>query len=198
MGDTFFTSDLHYGHSNIIPYCSRPFKSAEEMDEALIANWNVRVTANDVVIVLGDFSLKKASELENIFRRLNGAKCLIKGNHDNDDACKKLKWQWVKDVHMYNVKGQHIFLSHYPHRSWPRSGNGAWHLHGHVHSTFRPFGKSLDVGADAWDYTPVSFGEVCKVMDKLPKFNKNVEGLFMPKGHMFKGRQFNYNEIAKE
>ena len=34
----YFTSDLHFGHANIIRLCNRPFADADEMDEALIAN----------------------------------------------------------------------------------------------------------------------------------------------------------------
>ena len=37
---TFFTSDLHLGHRNIIRLCGRPFASLEEMDETLIRRWN--------------------------------------------------------------------------------------------------------------------------------------------------------------
>ena len=36
----FFTSDTHFKHANIIKFCERPFGSIEEMNEALIANWN--------------------------------------------------------------------------------------------------------------------------------------------------------------
>jgi calcineurin-like phosphoesterase family protein len=36
---TFFTSDQHLGHRNIIRLCSRPFASIEEMDETLISRW---------------------------------------------------------------------------------------------------------------------------------------------------------------
>ena len=36
----FFTADLHLGHDNIRRHCRRPFGTVEEMDEAIIANWN--------------------------------------------------------------------------------------------------------------------------------------------------------------
>ena len=42
----FLTSDTHFGHRNIIKYCERPFYCIEEMDDALIANWNSAVRKN--------------------------------------------------------------------------------------------------------------------------------------------------------
>ena len=56
--ETFFTSDHHFGHRRIIDYCGRPYAHVDEMDEALIANWNARVGHSDVVYHLGDFTLK--------------------------------------------------------------------------------------------------------------------------------------------
>ncbi len=43
---------------------------------------------------------------------------------------------------------------------------GSWHLYGHSHSMLPPFGKSFDIGVDSWDYTPLSYEQVKKEMDK--------------------------------
>ena len=80
----FFTSDLHFNHKNLLHLGQgRPFKTIEEHDEAIIQNWNSVVTKSDLVYILGDVSLGCPQEkLIDYFKRLNGAKHLIIGNHD--------------------------------------------------------------------------------------------------------------------
>ena len=51
---TFFTSDQHSGHRNIIGYCERPFHGVGEMNAVLVTNWDAVVGPHDTVHVLGD------------------------------------------------------------------------------------------------------------------------------------------------
>ena len=59
MADTWFTSDFHLGHFNIIRYCNRPFADTREMDEVIVDRLNALVKPNDTLYFLGDFCLGK-------------------------------------------------------------------------------------------------------------------------------------------
>ena len=50
----FFISDTHFGHANVLRLCDRPFETIEQMNEAIIGNWNRRVTGSDSVYIIGD------------------------------------------------------------------------------------------------------------------------------------------------
>jgi calcineurin-like phosphoesterase family protein len=60
-------ADLHFGHTNVIKYSDRPFTDADDMDESLIKNWNNTVSKDDIVYVLGDFTLSRKKEYINQF-----------------------------------------------------------------------------------------------------------------------------------
>jgi len=78
---TYFTSDLHLGHTNILTLCNRPFSDIDQMDAALIANWNRKVKKNDVVYLIGDVVWDK-KRVGFYMEQLQGKKILITGNHD--------------------------------------------------------------------------------------------------------------------
>lgn len=143
------TSDLHFGHKNIMKFCptTRPYGSVTHMDEALIEHWNSRVAHNDVVFVLGDFSFYGVEKTQCILSRLNGKIVFVLGNHDKTlDAIKGL------DTHRYlevRYKGTKICMSHYAMRAWNHSHRGAVMLYGHSHGSMPDFGRSTDVGWDA-------------------------------------------------
>lgn len=79
----YVIADTHFGHENIIRYCGRPFINAEQMDEALINKWNGIVGNDDLVYILGDFSLShKKEKITELLFQLHGKKVLVMGNHD--------------------------------------------------------------------------------------------------------------------
>lgn len=156
-----WTSDTHLGHDNIRKYSNRPFDSVEEMDEALIRNWNEAVNPQDTVWHLGDFCMGDQSRAGHLRRRLNGTIHLIWGNHDKREVIKKLKcFDSVQDVAEIRIGRDMIFMSHYGHRVWNRSHHGAFHFYGHSHGGLPATARSLDVGVDCWDYRPVTLDQI--------------------------------------
>lgn len=161
----WFTSDTHFDHDKILLYQAdtRPFKSPEEMNTALVENWNRLVSPGDVVYHLGDFAFRNHAHWAG---QLKGQIVLIEGSHDRMSGKDKKAFTWAGPLHV--VKGEpDIILCHYAMRTWPRSHYGTWHLFGHSHGHLPPFGKSFDVGADAWGLRPVSLEAVRAKMDTL-------------------------------
>jgi calcineurin-like phosphoesterase family protein len=158
---TFFTSDLHFFHNNVIEFCKRPFGSVEHMNESLINNWNMVVEGNDHVWFLGDFSFGKDDETHSVLRKLKGIKHLVVGNHDRKGRSEKLfnkRWEeYFVEKHDYvrvKIDGHKLVLCHFPFSSWER---GYINLHGHLHNLagYENKWRQYDVGADANNYTPI-------------------------------------------
>jgi calcineurin-like phosphoesterase family protein len=161
---TFLTSDLHFGHAKIIGYCDRPFATREEMDEALVENWNKTVKPSDEVIVIGDFSFYGADKTREISRRLQGKKTLILGNHD-----------WGRSEKFWNLCGFDIvlektyldtdlgpvFVQHYP----TYDDIVKIQFHGHVHNRWKAKKYVsnervlVNFSVEKWNYAPVAIEE---------------------------------------
>lgn len=173
--NNWFTADTHFGHRRIIDYCHRPFANVTEMDEELILNWNKIVNKDDTIYHLGDFAFGCSLEYAlSIIKRLNGHKRLIVGNHDKlaleMNNIRPGSWESIEKMDEIIVHNQKMVLCHYPIASghWHHAYKSSWMLYGHVHGTFKNEGKSLDVGVDCWNYTPISFWDLKKEMDKRP------------------------------
>jgi calcineurin-like phosphoesterase family protein len=133
----YFTADLHFGHANIIRFCNRPFQSAQEMDETLIANWNAVVKGNDDVYILGDLFYRNVTPAEDTLKRLKGRKHLILGNHDKRLTATVDFTRYFAEVTnllTYKRDGVKYTLCHYPMLSWDGRGHGGYMIHGHNHN----------------------------------------------------------------
>lgn len=173
--NTFFTSDTHFGHANIIRYTNRPWieKSdvtpdghwvsqsiaqarADEMDANLIDNWNKVVSNNDDVYHLGDFCFGNWQETANYIDALNCRTLyFIWGNHDKgmkqlSEAIKEnrisiRKLRFIGDLREIKVENQGIVLCHFAMRIWNKSHFGNWNLYGHSHGALPDDSHSLSI-----------------------------------------------------
>lgn len=165
----WFTADLHLGHAAVIKYAKRPFEHVQDMDRALVGNWNEAVEPGDLVYVVGDFSFMPPARTVEVLRNLKGQKYLVRGNHDRITPDIEKSFVWVRDLETIKVSDpeapdgrQSIVLCHYAMRVWNKSHYGAWQLYGHSHGSLPddPNARAIDVGVDCWDYRPVSYEQV--------------------------------------
>lgn len=169
-GMIWFTSDLHFDHEKIIKHANRPFSCVEEMNAALIHNWNSRIDVSDDVYILGDLSMKGATYVNELLAKLNGRKYLIKGNHDkfaDQTTFDRNLLIWIQNYYEFDYQNERFILFHYPIEEWNHFFHGSIHLHGHQHNHAdyncqnRERGlRRYDVGVDANNMSPVSIDEI--------------------------------------
>lgn len=160
MSNVFLTSDTHFGHANIIRYCDRPYANVDEMNDALIKNWNSVVSPQDKVYHLGDVTMNAKSL--NLLYTLNGTKILIKGNHD----IQALKYYLP---HFKDIRGTHelsgLILSHIP-VSETQKERYRGNVHGHLHEKNMKDPWYLNISVEQTNYTPVPLEQVLDYFDK--------------------------------
>lgn len=157
MRNIFVISDTHFGHSNIIKYCKRPFSSVEEMDECLISNWNKEVSDQDIIYHLGDVYM--GPQKSDFFHRLKGRKRLILGNHDNGkDQKLQTMFQKIMVWRMFPEFG--VLLSHIPLHPSSLPAKAPINIHGHIHNKQAPGAQYRNVSVEMINYTPISIEEI--------------------------------------
>lgn len=188
----WFISDTHFGHTNIIRFCNRPFSSIKEMDETIINNWNSVVKPNDIVFHLGDFAFASNARWKQLIQALNGHIYLIVGNHDEIRYPGHQVFDLFEGVTsqlIVKIDGQAAYLNHYPFLCYGGAyrdpKQAVYALHGHVHllrehnigkdfeRMSHAFPYQYDVGVDFNNYTPISWNEVCNKITTQVKYNVN-------------------------
>ena len=188
----FFTSDLHANHFNIIGSCHRPFKDENEMNEALIKNWNSVVDNDSTVFCLGDFAWGGYYKWKSFRERLNGRIILVIGNHDLrnlTETAKKELFEYTTQQMYLRIEGRPVYLNHYPFLCYAgiyrEPKDQVWALHGHIHLGPNSlegkdvprmqylFPTQYDVGVDMNNYTPISWKEVKEKIEHQVENNIN-------------------------
>lgn len=194
----WFTSDMHFGHRNVIKFCGRPYADEKEMGRELIKNWNDTVKQNDFIFSLGDFSWWTGRhECKKLVGQLRGRKYFVPGNHCKEDmyefvddpdfhVCADTVVLYIRgqegDPRFKDVKTYEIVLNHYPLTCWSHSDHpNCYQFFGHIHSRAgQPLtefgaeipikeGKQMDVGVDRWNYKPIDLFDAIKAAREYKK-----------------------------
>lgn len=180
---TWFIADNHFGHTKIIEYSNRPFRSVDEMNDVMVERWNERVKPEDIVYHIGDFTLSNYKGFEYYLNQLNGIIFFVPGGHDNrwlntyEARGSSSKYTVLQSLVNVNVRGVDLVLCHYPLLEWDKSHYGSIHLHGHSHGTLGCIGRSgfsvnmekpgyrVDVGVDCNNFYPVAITDILNRID---------------------------------
>ena len=205
----FFTSDTHYGHSNICRATTRwkdseditrDFKSLDHMNDVIVDNINNTVGENDILIHLGDWSfggIDKVSELRDrlVCKNIH----IVLGNHDHHIRDKDILKYMFSSVQQYlhldirrpvgknEMEKFTIVCMHYPIASWDGMNDRVMHLHGHCHLPPHQRiaqGRAMDVGMDGAGMEVLSLDEVLNILKDRP-----VAKLALPSDHHEKRRE---------
>lgn len=188
---TWFSSDIHFGHKNIIEFCNRPWETVDEMNEGIIENFNRFISPEDTLILVGDLCMGRKDDTIPLLGRINGTKIVVPGNHDPmHPAHEKRDWkraEWT--ARYYNEGGTRacaidtylplgnteVKVCHFPYygdsgdeerfSEYRPVDNGNWLIHGHVHDAWRVNGRQINVGMDAWGMMPVHLDTIREIIN---------------------------------
>lgn len=154
----------------------RPWDNPDDMDRALINNWNSVIQDGDRIYLLGDVAINR--KCLPILNYLRGRKVLVKGNHD----IFKLKdyTPYFDDIRSYVVgkchDGRMYIMSHIPIHPDCLGERFAYNIHGHLHSNLvmkhsawsgkvghrDPDERYVNVSVEQIDFTPKDLNEIIK------------------------------------
>jgi calcineurin-like phosphoesterase family protein len=118
MSNIYITSDLHFCHDRAFVYEPRGFPNIDEMNQAIVDNWNSIVQPDDIVYVLGDIMLNDNEQGLKLLKSLKGEIHIVLGNHDT--ATREALYKDCQNVaevalaEKLKYKGYHFFMTHYP------------------------------------------------------------------------------------
>jgi calcineurin-like phosphoesterase family protein len=166
MRNVWVTSDTHLNHRKMTeavpgqePY--RPFDTVDQMNEAIIENWNSCVKPGDSIMHAGDV-LFQPSISEPLLAKLQGKKHLCLGNHDIITSRSYLQ-NYFFDINLWFTNTKERFtVAHMPLAVSLLRGKSIVQVHGHNHKGREANPRYMNVCVENWGYKPVHLDEVLK------------------------------------
>lgn len=178
----YIIGDLHIYDPNIIAMSPRGFESVDEMNTTIVQNWNKDATADDIIIINGDFiSFDYCSKEEGfaILDQLRGHIILIAGNHDMPHLhfyeeynlyCINAGLRPKIDIIRYPViHDQFWIISHEPMFVSEAAPYANIFAHVHLNPMFKTISsRSFCSSAERWNYKLIPLAEAkAMVLEKM-------------------------------
>ena len=182
MRDVFITADHHFGHTNILRFCNRPFPNIYEHDKELIKRWNSLISKDALIYYVGDLMFRNAKHPLYYKEKLNGEIKIIRGNHDKQKVLKEFEWYQNLPI----IIGEFTCLLNHrpcyrPDAPDPFHDNDVnvnpmnydFIISGHTHKFPLFRWKSLNVGVDLHDFYPLHMDQVYALLTQRKKELEN-------------------------
>lgn len=175
----FFTADWHFGMAALLDKkrlgkLARPFRSVEEMDEAIVGMANSQAKPGDVVVHLGDLGCVVPGK-EKPMDKLKQIHAVVVNVHGNHDSTNRIKSFCSSFRTVLGKTYTDVSASHYPTNDRRAAGQflpGDVHLCGHVHGKWVHLLDlasqcfNVNVGVDAWGFKMLSEDELVRYIKK--------------------------------
>lgn len=178
----YYISDTHFRDQAIFDKCKRPFKSLQDMEEAIIQNWNKKISDEDIVYVLGDLVKDDDASAIQIFKQLKGHKHLIVGNHDHqllEDIKSSNIFETIEFIKLIIDEDRKVCVCHYPLMDWMEFNRQGILVYGHIHNKTEKNGKAYkqikefyrslpayNCGVDVCNFEPRTLNELIKLKEE--------------------------------
>ena len=174
---TWVWSDLHLGHEDSLTAFDRPFRTPDDMDQAMRTAWYDLVDVDDTIMCLGDVGVDSSIRVDHQawWREAPGVKWLVVGNHDVDRVNQALPVAVDRTATTLFAAGEPpLLLTHVPLLQVPA---GCINVHGHVHGKASPSrNRHINVSVEQLNYRPARVCDIRRLALRL------VEGRTVP-GH---------------
>ena len=169
---TFVTSNQQFGRPGAIRSYKRPFETVQEMNQFLFDSWNLTVSPEDTVYVLGNFAWDPETA-EHFLRNLNGTIINIDGEFDQ--AIDELFETAIGlDIDYFDgilelLPEENVVLSYWPLLEWPRKSKGSYSIVGHPNKKYKSNHKNkiINCCCDFWEFKPVELSKIIELFNDV-------------------------------
>ena len=168
---TYFSSDWHFGHENIIKFERTNFDNVQDHDSYLIEtlkSWSEKWAPGSVLWFLGDFGNLDYLWVFDKFAHNGITINFILGNHDKVEDIPKIQ-MYCDNVYEYPLfLSQKLVISHFPVAVYGDSIN----IHGHLHGAKLRDKNHINASIHVANYNPITSKQLAAIYSQIPKFNR--------------------------